>query len=111
MFLTGCHTAVVRRWLWVCRNDSLWRLKLRSRLGEAAAARLSPGTSSWVEEYRRLVAAVPRLGAGPPACHHTGGVAQLAFSGDGQLMASCGEDARYRGCFVTSLPILFRYLD
>ena len=78
----------------MCRNDSLWRLKLRSRLGEAAAARLSPGTSSWREEHRRLVELLPRHPSGPPTTHHRGAVTHLAFSQDGEMMATCGEDAR-----------------
>ena len=41
-----------------------------------------------------LVEAVPRSEAGDPSSEHYGAVSHLAFSSDGQLMASCGEDAR-----------------
>ena len=83
-----------KRWLWISRNDCLWRTKIRERLSEVAASRLSPGTSSWMEEYRRMVEAVPRSEAGQSSSEHYGVVSHLAFSADGQLMASCGEDAR-----------------
>ena len=85
---------VCKRWLWISRHDCLWRTKIRERLPEVAASRLSSGTSSWVEEYRRLVEAVPRSEVGDPSSEHYGAVSDLAFSSDGQLMASCGEDAR-----------------
>ena len=89
------HSALAcKRWLWISRNDCLWRTKIRERLSEVAASRLSPGTSSWMEEYRRLVEAVPRSEAGLSSSEHYGVVSHLAFSADGQLMASCGEDAR-----------------
>ena len=51
-----------------------------------------------MDEYRRLVAQVPRYrdldGDGATVKHYCG-VSHLTFSSDGQLMASCGEDARY----------------
>ena len=51
-----------------------------------------------MDEYRRLVAQVPRYrdtGADCSLINHYCGVSHLTFSSDGQLMASCGEDARY----------------
>ena len=83
-----------RRWLWISRNDSLWRMKIRETLPEAATHCLSPGTSSWIEEYRRLVSHVPGHPDSDLVRQHYGGVCQLTMSSDGQMMASCGEDAR-----------------
>ena len=85
---------VCRRWLGVARSDGLWRQKVRATLPSPASLELSPGTSSWREEHRRLVELLPRHPSGPPTTHHRGAVTHLAFSQDGEMMATCGEDAR-----------------
>ena len=86
---------VCRRWLWVARSDGLWRQKVRAELDLPASWELSPGTSSWREEHRRLVELVPRLPSSPlTPVHHQGATTHLTFSQDGQMMATCGEDAR-----------------
>ena len=85
---------VCRRWLWIARSDGLWRQKVRSELDSPASSQLSPGTSSWREEHRRLVEAVPRHPSSPLTSHHQGAVTHLTFSQDGEMMATCGEDAR-----------------
>ena len=73
----------------------MWRGKIEEELRDyVMISHPSPGTSSWLEEFRRVVTMVPRH------CHshlgqcHYGGVNNIVFSSDGQLLASCGEDAR-----------------
>ena len=86
---------VSRRWLDIARSDGLWRQKIRASLPSPASLELSPGTSSWREEHRRLVELVPRLPSSPlTPVHHQGATTHLTFSQDGQMMATCGEDAR-----------------
>ena len=85
---------VCRRWLWIARSDVLWRQKVKVELSSPASSQLSPGTSSWREEHRRLVEAVPRHPSSPLTSHHQGAVTHLTFSQDGEMMATCGEDAR-----------------
>ena len=86
---------VCRRWLSVARSDGLWRLKIRERLTlQPELSALSPGTSSWREEHRRMVDQVPRYPSDFTSLHHHGGVTDLAFSSDGEMVASCGDDAR-----------------
>ena len=85
---------VSRRWLDIARSDGLWRQKIRASLPSPASLELSPGTSSWREEHRRLVELVPSHPASPPTAHHRGAVTSLTFSQDGEMMATCGEDAR-----------------
>ena len=86
---------VCRRWLLVTRSDLLWRLKVRERLPSwPASCPLSPGTSTWREEHRRLVEQVPRHPTSLSTLHHHGAVTDLAFSSSGEMMATCGEDAR-----------------
>ena len=84
---------VCRRWLWIARSDGLWRQKVRAEL-PSHASQLSPGTSSWREEHRRLLELVPRHPSSPLTAHHQGAVTHLTFSQDGEMMATCGEDAR-----------------
>ena len=55
---------------------------------------LSPGTSSWRDEFRRLTHHVPSSMFHEESIHY-GGVSHIAFSNDGSMFASCGEDARY----------------
>ena len=85
---------VCRRWLWVARSDGLWRLKIREKLSSLATRCLSPGTSTWREEHRRMVEQVPRSPSSLISCHHYGGVTDITFSSDGEMMATCGDDAR-----------------
>ena len=86
---------VCRRWLWIARSDGLWRQKIRAELSSPASWELSPGTSSWREEHRRLVELVPRYPFSPLTSPvHQGAVTHLTFSQDGEMMATCGEDAR-----------------
>ena len=86
---------VCRRWLWVARSDGLWRLKIREKLIlSPELTSLSPGTSTWREEHRRMVEQVPRYPNTLNTIHQHGGVTDVAFSSDGQMLATCGDDAR-----------------
>ena len=85
--------ATCRTWAGPARAALLWRRLVAGRWGRAAALHLPPGSGCWAEQYRRLAARVPRtlLTRERP---HIAGVNQVAFSPGGDLMASCGEDAR-----------------
>ena len=58
-----------------------------------AGERLSLGTSTWREEYRRLKQRIPNTLISEKL-QHLGGGTDATFSSDGALLASCGSDAR-----------------
>ena len=63
---------------------------------------LSSGTPTWRDEYRRLSHHVPQHVDGEEFLHD-GGVSHVAFSSDGSLFATCGQDAR----LVLNLSFVF----
>jgi len=84
---------VCRRWWWVARGDSLWKKKVQRIFDSQASISLSPGTPTWRDEFRRLVHHVPQCVHQEEHIHNTG-VNHVAFSSDGTMFATCGQDAR-----------------
>ena len=58
-----------------------------------ACTHLSPGTPTWMDEFRRLAHHVPQLLLDDEHVH-SGGVTDVQFSEDGSMFATCGQDGR-----------------
>jgi len=84
---------VCKRWFLVSRDDILWKKRVQQQFYHQESVNLSPGTSTWRDEFRRLVHHVPQCFLDEESVHN-GGVSHVTFSSDGSMFATCGLDAR-----------------
>ena len=87
------------RWFWISRDELLWKGIVKHSFYSQAKApgktcqNVSPGTPSWMYEYRRLAQHVPQILI-LEEWVHPGGINDVQFSDDGSMFATCGHDGR-----------------
>ncbi|KAL9989015.1 hypothetical protein ACROYT_G003521 [Oculina patagonica] len=85
---------VCRNWHRVSKDELLWKSFLQDTLFNVASSKnieLPNSSSSWLAEYQRIHVETPFLES-QMLKEHTDEVYHVAFSHDGQLLASCSKD-------------------
>ena len=84
---------VCKQWNHTFMNESFWKRKLCKDFNLLLKTKLPPGAQSWQQEYKRVSSEIPNK-LSKELEDHGHEVTHAAFSHDGKMFVTCGNDCQ-----------------